>query len=125
MQREGLLVNCDRCGRAVFARYDEKRELERSSLVGWYLDGPRPTNVFYNYPRGDLCPACYARHRRLIEENEGKIRPVAVWHHVYADEWECTRCGNVIHTKSALDEPSAETCNSCGARMKGLKNDIL
>lgn len=45
------------------------------------------------------------------------------WEHKGGDEWNCSICGNVIHTKSSREKPTDKYCSECGARMEIDNND--
>lgn len=69
MTQKGELVTCDRCRRMTFLAENERHEYDTRPLHGWFIKDSMPTTVFGIYPNTDFCPTCYARFKRLHEEN--------------------------------------------------------
>lgn len=40
------------------------------------------------------------------------------WNHDGGDEWNCSVCGNIIHTEGSWEKLTYKYCPKCGARME-------
>lgn len=39
------------------------------------------------------------------------------WLHLGGDEWNCSKCGEVIYTEGSWEIPNKKYCHECGAKM--------